>query len=255
MWRVVLEMLLIAHRDLTRFWRNKYWLAGQVAMNLADIVVFGLIFRGIVNPDLIPDYVRFITPGILSLSIFISSFSIGREVGVELRREVTHYLISLPVKRTSLVMGRMLGGVLRGLIYQFGFLVLASMILSLPGPFEWVIIVLTTMMLSIVISCLSISISTITRNFNLQATIRSLTYYILFFISNIFYPEVAIKARLGPLAPIVSYSPLSMATNLYRWGFKYNPNVDIVFNLAGLSLWALAILPIAYRVYLRNLIK
>ena len=93
---------LTAQRDLARFWGYKYWLAGQVAMNLADIVIFGLIFRGIVNPALIPDYIKFITPGILSLSIFISSFSIGREVGVELRREVTHYLVSLPIKRLAL---------------------------------------------------------------------------------------------------------------------------------------------------------
>ncbi|MEM4889252.1 MAG: ABC transporter permease, partial [Thermosphaera sp.] len=118
----VLNILLIARRDLARFWRYKYWLAGQVAMNLADILIFGLIFNGVVNRQLIPDYVRFVTPGILCLSLFISSFSIGREVGVELRREVTHYLLTLPVRRESLIIGRLLGGALRGLMYQAGFL-------------------------------------------------------------------------------------------------------------------------------------
>jgi ABC-2 type transport system permease protein len=111
------QAYIVALRDLKRFWQNIYWLAGQVAMNIADLLIFGLIFRGIVRPELIPDYIRFITPGILCLSIFISSFTIGREVGVELRREVTHYLVSLPITRGALVAGRVLGGVLRGLMY------------------------------------------------------------------------------------------------------------------------------------------
>ncbi|MEM1713999.1 MAG: ABC transporter permease, partial [Desulfurococcaceae archaeon] len=95
--------VLVAQRDLSRFWRNIYWLAGQVAMNIADLVIFAVIFRGLVNPAFIPDYIRFITPGILCLAIFISAFSIGREVGIELRREVTQYLVSLPVTRGALV--------------------------------------------------------------------------------------------------------------------------------------------------------
>lgn len=90
-------------------------------MNIADLVIFAVIFKGLVNPAYIPDYIKFITPGILCLSIFISAFSIGREVGIELRREVTHYLVSLPVTRGQLVVGRILGGVLRGSCIKQGF--------------------------------------------------------------------------------------------------------------------------------------
>ncbi|ADV64413.1 ABC transporter permease [Desulfurococcus mucosus] len=244
---------LIAQRDLARFWRYKYWLAGQVAMNLADIFIFGLIFRGMVNPALIPDYIKFITPGILSLSIFISSFSIGREVGVELRREVTLYLVSLPVKRTVLVAGRILGGLLRGLIYQLGFLFFAALLLGIPNPSKWIIILYTTLLLAASMSGLSISLSTVTRDFNLQATIRSLTYNVLFFVSNIFYPESVVKARLGFAAPVVKYSPLSMATSIYRWGFNYTGDVDVLFNAVGLLMWSIIILAVACKLYLRNL--
>jgi len=244
---------LTAQRDLARFWRYKYWLAGQVAMNLADIVIFGLIFRGIVNPALIPDYIKFITPGILSLSIFISSFSIGREVGVELRREVTHYLVSLPIKRPALVMGRVVGGVLRGLIYQVGFLIFASLILEPPSLIGWLYTLYTSILLAVTMSSLSISLSTVTRDFNLQATIRSLVYNVLFFVSNIFYPETVVRMRLGPATPIVRYSPLSMATNIYRWSFGYLREADLVFNSIGLLAWTIIILLIAYRLYVRNL--
>ncbi|MCY0868412.1 MAG: ABC transporter permease [Desulfurococcus sp.] len=248
------EMIIIARRDLARFWNYKFWLAGQVAMNLADIVIFGLIFRGIVNPKYIPDYIKFITPGILGLSIFISSFSIGREVGVELRREVTLYLVSLPVKRSVLVAGRMLGGMLRGLIYQAGFLVFAALLMGFPSPLKWLFIAYTSITLSALMASLSISLSTVTRDFNLQATIRSLTYNLLFLVSNVFFPEQVVKARLGFAAPLVYYSPLSMATSMYRWGFGYYESVDLFFNTIGLLVWTITVLIAAYKLYMRNLI-
>ncbi|MGC8954186.1 MAG: ABC transporter permease [Desulfurococcus sp.] len=247
-------ILFIAQRDLSRFWRYKYWLAGQVAMNLADILIFGLIFRGIVNPVLIPDYIKFITPGILSLSIFISSFSIGREVGIELRREVTLYLVSLPVKRTVLAIGRIVSGVLRGLIYQFGFLLFAVIILGMPCLTRWLYILYTSLLLATVMAGLSISLSTVTRDFNLQATIRSLMYNILFFVSNIFYPETVVKARLGFASPIVNYSPLSMATSIYRWSFGYIESIDLAYNALGLLAWTIVIFILAYKLYIRNLV-
>ncbi|MEM0000086.1 MAG: ABC transporter permease [Desulfurococcaceae archaeon] len=247
--------ILVAGRDLERFWRNVFWLAGQVAMNIADLVVFAVIFRGIVDPAQIPDYIRFITPGILCLSIFISAFSIGREVGVELRREVTHYLVSLPVTRGSLVAGRVLGGVLRGFVYQAGFLVLAVLLMGLPGPEKWVLVLVTTVLLATTMSSLSITLSTLTRDFNLQAAIRSLVYFTFFFVSNVFYPERAIRARLGAASPIVYYSPITMAANIYRYGFGYYSSIDIVFNVGGLLAWATLAVAFAYKVYLRNLIK
>lgn len=251
----LLNVFIVARRDLARFWRYKYWLAGQVAMNLADILIFGLIFNGVVNKQLIPDYVRFVTPGILCLSLFISSFSIGREVGVELRREVTHYLLTLPVRRESLIIGRLLGGAFRGLMYQAGFLLFATIILTAPSLTGWAFILPTSFLVALTMSSISISLSTVTRDFNLQATIRSLTYYILFFVSNIFYPQSLIAVRLGPLAPVVNYSPLTMATNIYRWAFQYDVSINPLSNLIGLALWSVVIMILAYKLYIRNLLK
>lgn len=248
------SMLLVSQRDLARFWRYRFWLFGQIAMNIADIAIFGLIFRNIVNREMIPDYLRFITPGILSLSIFISSFSIGREVGMELRREFTHYILALPIKRSVFVAGRLLGGLLRGFMYQIGFIFLAMILLKIPTPIGWLYIITTSLLLALIMSSLSISLSTVTRDFNLQATVRSLTHNILFFVSNIFYPRRVVEARLGPGALIVDYSPLTMATNVYRWGFGYDRSIDPNLSLIGLILWTFIVVPLAYKLYVRNLV-
>ncbi|MCC6043273.1 MAG: ABC transporter permease [Desulfurococcaceae archaeon] len=252
---VAWQAWIVSLRDLKRFWQNIYWLAGQVAMNIADLLIFGLIFRGVVKPELIPDYIRFITPGILCLSIFISSFTIGREVGVELRREVTQYLVSLPVTRGALVAGRVLGGVLRGFMYQAGFLLLAVILMGPPTLERWLLILLVSLMIAITMSSLSITLVTLTRDFNLQAAIRSMVYFAFFFISNVFYPERALEARLGPLAPIARYSPVSMAVSIYRHAFNYLREVDLKFNLLGLGAWCITTFLFAYKLYIRNLTR
>ena len=246
-------LLLVAQRDLARFWRNIYWLAGQLAMNIADLVIFAVIFRGLVNPAYIPDYIRFITPGILCLSIFISAFSIGREVGIELRREVTHYLVSLPVTRGQLVAGRILGGVLRGFMYQAGFIILAVVLMGLPSVDKWLLILTASLLLAVTMSGLSITVSTLTRDFNLQAAIRSLVYFVFFFVSNVFYPEKALAVRLGSAAPFAYYSPMSMTVNIYRYGFNYVSSIDVFFNLTGLMAWSTLAVLFTYKVYIRNL--
>lgn len=250
---VLRSTLLVAYRDLARFWRYRYWLFAQIVMNIADIAIFGLIFRGIVNKQLIPDYLKFITPGILSLSIFISSFSIGREVGMELRREVTHYFLALPIRRSLFVTGRLIGGLARGLVYQTGFLILALILLNPPTITGWLFVFATSSMLALIMSSLSISLTTVTRDFNLQATVRSLVYNILFFVSNIFYPKKVVEARLGSASFIVDYSPLTMATNIYRWSFGYDLSIDPFPCLLGLMVWVVAILPLSYKLYIRNL--
>ncbi len=249
------SVLVIAARDLKRFWSYRFWLAGQIVMNVADIVIFGLLFNNMINRSLIPDYIKFVTPGILSLALFISSFSIGREVGVELRREVSDYLLSLPVSRVELVLGRFTGGALRGLIYQSGFIVLAMLLVGVPSGYAWLVVAYTSITLSFAMSGLSIALSTVTRDFNLQATIRSVVYYVLFFFSNIFYPPRVIAARFGGFADAVAYSPLSIATSLYRWAFGYTSEVDVAVDSLLLAAWTAVLLLASYFLYLRNLTK
>lgn len=248
--------LLIALRDLDRFWKYKFWLGAQVAMNLADILIFAVIFNNIVNRQYIPDYVKFLATGVLALSTFASAFSIGREVGIEIRREFTHYLLSIPVSREALVFGRILSGTLRGLIYQASFIVLAALIVGTPTALGAVLVLSTSAMLSASMSSLAIAISTSTRDFNLQATFRSLTYYVLFFFSNVFYPEEILKQRFpGAVVSLIKLSPVSLAADVYRWAFGYNTSINVFHEYALLLAWTLVTLVLASALYLRNLTR
>lgn len=250
------SIALIAYRDLARFWKYKFWLAGQIGMNLADVLIFALVFNNMVDPSIIPDYFKFFATGIVAIAAFASAFSIGREVGIEVRREYTHYLLGLPFSRVSLVAARMLGGTLRGLIYQSSFIVLAVLLAGAPDAYGALLVVFTSVALSYSMSALAIAISSSTKDFNLQATFRALTYYVLFFFSNVFYPRQVLEARFPkPVAEAIGYTPVSLAADIYRWAFRYNTAVDVNTRVALLALWAAATGAVASAIYLRNLTR
>lgn len=249
-------LYIVMKRDLDRFWKYKWWLAGLITMNLTDLFIFALIFNNIVNRAYINNYLLFLAPGIAAIATFASAFSIGREVGVEVRRGYTQYLLSLPLTRVQLSMGRILGGAVRGLIYQIPFILLLIILHGkLPTLAEAGVIVITSVMLTVSMSSLSIVISTAVRSFDLQATMRSFTYFVLFFFSNVFYPD-ALISRYFPhiLYIMISNNPVSIATSIYRGIFTYNASIeDPLILLLKLASWCIIFLIMGSIFYLRNL--
>ncbi len=248
--------IVIALRDLQRFWKYRWWLAGLISMNLTDLFIFALIFNNIVNRSYIPDYFRFIAPGIAAIAIFASAFSIGREVGVEVRRQYTQYLLTLPITRLQLAAGRIIGGSVRGLIYQIPFIALLFIIEGVPPSWKIPYLLATSVLLTIAMSGLSITISTAVRSFDLQATMRSFTYFLLFFFSNVFYPDKLIREYLPyPLYQLMVNNPVSLAAGVYRWVFTDNLFVDIdpQLSIIKIAVISVVITLIGGKLYLRNL--
>ncbi len=249
-------LYIVMKRDLDRFWKYKWWLAGLVTMNLTDLFIFALIFNNIINRAYISNYLLFLAPGITAIATFASAFSIGREVGVEVRRGYTQYLLSLPLTRIQLSMGRILGGAVRGLIYQIPFILLLIILYGkLPVLAEAGVMVITSIMLTISMSSLSIVISTAVRSFDLQATMRSFTYFLLFFFSNVFYPD-ALISRYFPhvLYIMISNNPVSIATSIYRGIFTPGTvTEDPLILLLKLAAWCIIFLMLGSVFYLRNL--
>ena len=112
-------ILHLLEYDFRRFLRYRWWILGLISMNLADLFIMAMVFTKMVNPNIILNYFRFFSPGITITASFAAAFTIGREINWEVRRNFSHYMLSLPMTRRELASGRMLSGGLRGMIYMF----------------------------------------------------------------------------------------------------------------------------------------
>jgi ABC-2 type transport system permease protein len=222
----------ILENDFRNFFRYKWWLVGLISMNLADLFIMAIVYNRMLNPEItqqIKSYFDFFAPGLTVTGLFASAFMIGREVNMERRREVHQYMLSLPMTRLELAIGRVLSGGLRGMVYMSPLLATCFAFVGLPTLPQLFIILIVLFFLAMGISGLSIAIAVSTSSLDKFVTARGLVYYLLFFCSSVFYPFSIIEqlGREGKfptfLVAFARINPLSNASDLIRSFLLGNP--------------------------------
>ena len=138
------------------------------------------------------------------------------------RREIHHYMLSIPMSRYELAFGRVISGGIRGLVYMTPLLLTCFVFVGFPTVPQLLLILFTLFMLAMGISGLSISIAVSTSSFEKFVTARGLVYYTFFFCSSVFYPLFLIEdlGRSGQFPSILvtfaEVNPLSNASDMIR---------------------------------------
>lgn len=217
-------ILHVMEHDIRNFFKYKWWIVGLISMNLADLFIMAVVYTQMTRQEFAKNYFYFFSPGITIIALFAAAFMIGREINWEVRRNVSHYMLSLPITRWELAVGRVLAGGVRGMIYMSPLLLTTFILLGLPSVPEFFIIVVSLFLIATGIAGLSIALAVSTTSFEKFVTARSVVYYMLYFASTIFYPlrnpqlvESLIKGGLPPqLVTIAQLNPLSSGADLIR---------------------------------------
>jgi len=216
----VKAIIHIIEYDFRNFFRYRWFVIGLIAMNLADLFISAVVFTQMASASIVVNYFQFFAPGLAVVGLFASAFMIGREINMEVRREIHHYLLSLPMTRTELAVGRVLAGGMRGMLYMTPLLITNFIVLRFPTLPQLLLILLTLLLLAIGISGVSISIAVSTTSFEKFVTARGVVYYMLFFCSSVFYPLSVIQVLgakgLGPLVTFAKVNPLTNGSDLIR---------------------------------------
>jgi len=213
----VKAIIHVIEYDFRNFFRYRWFIAALIAMNLADLFISAIVFTQMTS---IVNYFKFFAPGLAVVGLFASAFMIGREINMEVRREIHHYMLSLPMTRTELAIGRVLAGGLRGMLYMTPLLITNFIVLSFPTLPQLLLILVTLLLLAIGISGVSIAIATSTTSFEKFVTARGAVYYLFFFCSSVFYPlsmiQVLSTRGLWPLVAFAQINPLTNGSDLIR---------------------------------------
>jgi len=222
---MIKNVVHILEHDFRNFLRYKWWLVGLISMNLADLFIMAVVYNVMVSSAVTQSYrsyFDFFAPGLAVTGLFASAFMIGREINMERRREVHHYMLSLPMTRMELAIGRVLSGGLRGMVYMSPLLLTCFIFLGFPTIPQLFLILGVLLLLAFGISGLSIAIAVSTSSLEKFITARGLVYYTLFFCSSVFYPLSLIQ-QLGQdgkfpavLVTLAEINPLSSASDMIR---------------------------------------
>ncbi len=250
-------ILHIIEHDFRNFFRYKWWLAGLISMNLADLLIMAVVYNHMVSAEIaeqIKSYLDFFAPGVTVLGLFASAFMIGREINMEVRRQIHHYMLSLPISRLELALGRLLAGGLRGMMYMSPLLLTTFLFVGFPSFPQLLVILGALFLLATGISSLSVVTAVSTTSFEKFVTARGLVYYVLFFCSSIFYPLSLIQ-KLGhegvipqQIVVMAELNPLSSGADLIRSFLLNNPTftLNMVRNLVVFSAFFATMATFAY---------
>jgi len=130
--RAVIGILTLWQRDLLRFWRDRTRIVGGLAQPLLFLAIFGAGLSPwmgrLGGATMGPDYVQFIYPGIIGMSVLFSSIFSAVSVVWDREFGFLKELLVAPIPRWSIVIGKALGGSSTSMLQGLLLLVLAPVI-------------------------------------------------------------------------------------------------------------------------------
>jgi ABC-2 type transport system permease protein len=235
-------------RELKRFYRAKSRIFGALAMPLFFLAFLGMGFNRMMVPGMREgvEYINFLVPGILGMSLLFSSTFGGLSVLWDKEFGFMKEIMVAPVSRFSIVLGRIAGGVTTALIQ--GLLILAvSFLLGFKVISVWFLLFSLVFMILISVTFLGLGLIFASRMKDMQgfSIVMNFVIFPLFFLSGALYPLDNFPAWLRVIAHI---DPLTYGVDGLRGlliGVSAYPlwlDLGLMIGFALLMVWVGAFL-------------
>ncbi|MET8572553.1 ABC transporter permease [Streptomyces sp. NPDC004783] len=239
-WRAVLKIKHVPEQlfDVTAF-------------PIMNLLMFTYLFGGALagSPG---DYIQFVLPGILVMSVVMITMYTGVSVNIDIEKGVFDRFRSLPIWRPSAMVGYLLGDALRYTIASAVMLAVGLLLGYRPdGGFLGVVAAIALLLV------FSFAFSWIWTMFGLmlrtEKSVMSVSMMVIFpltFLSNVFVDP---KTMPGWLQAFVNNSPITHLASAVRelmagrW-----PGGEIVWTLGWAGLFLLVFGPVTMRLYNRK---
>lgn len=203
---------VLVERDLRTLVKSPWIIINRTLFFLIQLFVFATLVSRLAS-SLPFDYFEFYSVGAVVSTITSIAFIIGEDLFEEEELGLLDYLLSLPFGHSMFVIGRAIGGAVRGLIYVAPMMVLVAYVdhnFSAAGVAGSLLVIFV---LAAGISGLSITFAMLIRNANRFDVVIALAELATVRVSAAIYP-LAYMPRL--LQPVAAYSPVTSASDLVR---------------------------------------
>lgn len=183
-------------RQMKRFSRARSRILATIIQPLFFLIILGFGFNIATFPGLQGNYLHFLAPGIIAMSILFSSMFTGVAVLWDRQFGFLQEVLVAPVSRLSIVIGRTLGGATIALLQGFIILLISlGLGISIVGPGNFVLAVVIMILLSFSAVGFGLIIASVMRDFEGFQVIMNLILMPLLFLSSAFFP-------LGKTSPL-----------------------------------------------------
>jgi hypothetical protein len=243
-------ILAIARNDFSYFFRTKWLMAILLSLNLSDMLVVALVYKGMMTIN----YFNYFVPAVVIMGLFAASMDTGRRIWLALREGVIQYELSLPVSTHGLVIAYLLAGGAAALIYATSLLIIALLVLPASAIWSALILLPFLFVLAMGLSGIAATLSAVASTHGeFFFAFQNILQTVLLVLSTVYYRVNDIQNYFPAfVVAIAAANPLSLAAQALRdyafAGIPVEPSLLLQILLSSLPfalvggftyLWAL----------------
>jgi len=217
-------------RQLKRHFRSKPRMIGSLGQPLLFLIALGFGFGPIYQKAGGGNYLQFLAPGIIAMSILFTAVFAGIEIIWDRQFGFLKETLVAPVSRFHIMVGRTLGGAtvatLQGIIVFF-----LSMLAGFRPEYLTMLplALLFMFLIALLFTALGTAIASVLEDMQAFPLISNFIIMPLFFLSGALFPLEGLPEAIGVVA---SYNPLSYGVDGLRGtlvnGMHFGLNVDFM---------------------------
>jgi len=231
----------VIERDIRLFFQYKFLIIMRAIWFVSQIVLFGLIASRMMS---IPNYFQYYVAGLSVMTLYSAAIFIGFDIYEEAEHGVFEYLLSLPVSRRQLVVGRSIGGGLRSFIYVGPLIGVSLYVIGSINPLNFLVSLFALFLFSFGVSGMSITIAVIIKSSDRFDILMGIVDALIVRLSTAMYPLAVVQAANPLYGGLASFNPLTYVSDLFRWGAAItvldNPLLPLLGVVAFFSLFTFA---------------
>ena len=205
-------------RELKRYWRAKARIISSVAQSFFFLAVFGLGLGGFVGRFGGINYLSYLAPGIIGMGLLFGSIFSGVSVIFDRQFGFMKEMLVAPVSRTSIILGKILGGAITASIQG----IILMGIAGIMGAFTPTIMLAAGAVAAIGVMLLitagfvglGVAIGSTLNDFHAFQLLSTFVMWPLFMLSGAFFPIDVVPL---PLQVAMLLDPMFYGVELLRW--------------------------------------
>ncbi|MCK5186552.1 MAG: ABC transporter permease, partial [Deltaproteobacteria bacterium] len=218
------------------FIRSKSRIIGSLAFPTLILIIIGTGLNSVFTMGKL-SYIEFIAPGMIGMVLLFSSISFGIMVIWDRQFGFLKEMLVAPISRTSIVVGKALGGVTTSMFQALLFLIVCFAIgIKIPSPLMLLLLFLVMILIAVGFVLVGIAFSSRMKDFHGFSLIMNFVVMPIFFLSGAFFPLDKLPEWLKWFVYI---DPLTYGVDALRFCMVNTSSFPIWINLLALIVFGL----------------
>ncbi|MFA5856906.1 MAG: ABC transporter permease [Candidatus Pacearchaeota archaeon] len=219
-------------RQLKRYWRSKGRMIGALGQPILFFIALGFGFGPIYAQANGSNYIEFLAPGIIAMTILFTSMFTGLEVIWDRQFGFLKETLVAPVKRRDIMIGKTLGGATVAIIQG-----LIVFIITLIAGFQpnWTMFPLALLFMFLIaagFTALGVSIASRLEDMQAFPIIMNFMIMPIFFLSGALFPLDNLPKALDI---ITKFNPLTYGVDGVRGALTNTGHMNILLDLGVIT--------------------